>query len=143
MEAEWNSELVKTTMNMKNKMIAMAVGILMVCLLPVVASAQQQEWRSTSAMQPSSSVYAPQVTAVGAVSATEMATTTENYSPSGRPGSIKRSAITTDDDDEGWTGRTDTEGTDLSPIGDAVLPLTLMAMTFCGIIYLRRKEKQS
>ena len=39
-------------------------------------------------------------------------------------------------------GNTGTPGSDgqLLPVGDAALPLTLMALAFCGVIYLRRSK---
>lgn len=128
---------------MKNRMMIMAVGVLMVCLLPMVTYGQQ-EWQSTSTMQSGSS-YSPQVTAVGAVTAAEMATTTANYSPASAPGGPRRTPINNDegDGDEGWTPKTDSGGTDLSPIGDAVLPLLLMAMAFAGVIYFRKRHARA
>lgn len=117
------------------------VGVLIVCLLPLVAFAQQ-DWQSTSVMQGSGSTYSPQVTEVGATSVVSEATTTESYSPAKAPGGPRRTSIS-NDEDEGWTPRTDTEGTDLSPIGDAVLPLMLMAVAFCGVVYFRRRRALS
>ena len=117
------------------------VGVLIVCLLSLVAFAQQ-DWQSTSVMQGSGSTYSPQVTEVGATSVASEATTTESYSPAKTPGGPRRTSIS-NDEDEGWTPRTDTEGTDLSPIGDAVLPLMLMAVAFCGVVYFRRRKALS
>lgn len=97
--------------------------------LPVMA--QQQEWKSTSAMQTSGSVYTPQVNAVGATGVAEMATTT-NGASSSTPHRAKRS---TDDPGEPAIEFHD----DGSPIGDAVLPLMLMALAFSAVTYLRRK----
>ena len=116
-------------------MIIMAAALI---ALPTMA----QDWQSTSSMQTSGSAYTPQVTAVGATDVSSIATTTESYSPAKAPGGPRRTSIS-NDDDEGWTPRTDTEGTDLSPIGDAVLPLLLCALAFCGVIYLRRRKALS
>lgn len=108
--------------------------IMAVALIALPAMAQTQDWQSTSSMQTSGSVYSPQVTAVGATSVVQQATTTENYSPAA-PRGIRRSTMGDfDDSPEGGEGSGD------SPIGDAVLPLTLMALAFCGIVYLRRQK---
>ena len=123
------SELVKsernTDMRAKIVMIIMAVA-----LIALPAMAQQQEWKSTSVMQGTGSTLAPQVTEVGASSAAEMGTTTttETYSPAkSRP----RKGF----DVGGESGRSDEY-----PIGDAVLPMLLMAVFFAGIVYYRRKK---
>ena len=114
---------------MKNRMILFAVGMLMACLLPQAALAQQ-EWQSTSTMQGSGSAYAPQVTAVGATAAPQQATTTttESYSPAKTPGGPKRLP----------GGPTEPDQSQDSPLGDAVLPLLLMAAGFGLYTALRR-----
>ena len=103
----------------------MVIGMLLVGM-PTMA--QQQTWQSTSIMQGSGSAYSPQVTAVGAVTATEMATTT--YSPAKAPSGPRR----------GFDVGAETGQSDESPIGDAVLPMMLMAMLFAGVVYTRRKK---
>ena len=116
----------------KIDMKARIVMILMaVALIALPAMAQQQEWKSTSAMQGTGSTYSPQLTEVGASSAAEMGTTTttETYSPSKGP----RRVIGTNPD----PGHTEDES---SPIGDAMLPMLLCAAAFCGVIALRRKR---
>ena len=102
--------------------------IMAVALIALPTMAQQQEWKSTSVMQTSGSNYTPQINAVGATSANEMATTTASYSPSGprRIGDFGTPA--------------DTQSDPESPIGDAVLPMLLCAVVFCGVIALRRKR---
>ena len=116
--------------DMKKFVIMMIMGVALIAL-PTMA--QQQEWQSTSTMQTSGSSYSSQVTAVGATGVTEMATTTTS-SGSGTtssPHKAKRDfepVVETEEGDEG------------SPIGDAVLPLMLMAAVFCGVIALRRKR---
>lgn len=107
-----------------------AVGVLIVCLLPLVAFAQQ-DWQSTSVMQGSGSTYSPQVTAVGATSATSEATTSDSHSSANAPSGPRRVIIT-----PGNPGNQSGE----SPVGDAVLPLLLMAMTFAGVIYFRKRK---
>ena len=103
-------------------MIIMAVAL----ALPAMA----QEWQSTSTLQGTGSNYTPQVTAVGATTAPTIATTTESYSPNKAPSGPRRGF-----DVGGESGRSDE-----FPIGDAVLPLMLMAVGFCGVIALRRKH---
>ena len=114
-------------MNMRKFVIL----IMAVALIALPTMAQQQEWKSTSAMQTSGSVYAPQVNAVGATTAGEMATTTESSSPAKAkaPGGPRKGF-----DVGGETGKSSE-----SPIGDAVLPLLLCALAFCAVTYLRRK----
>lgn len=104
--------------------------IMAVALVALPTMAQQQEWQSTSAMQTSGSNYAPQVNAIGAESAQPMATTTTSYSPAKAPSGPRKGF-----DHGGETGQS-TE----SPIGDAMLPLMLMAMLFAGVVYTRRKK---
>ena len=106
--------------------------IMAVALIALPTMAQQQEWKSTSSMQGSGSTYAPQVTSVGATTVTEMATTTETYSPA----KVGPRRVIEDDTDPGQLD----EG---SPIGDAVLPLLCLSLAFCGVIYLRRRKALS
>ena len=116
---------------MKDKdMKARIVMIIMaVALIALPTMAQQQEWRSTSTMQGTGSSYAPQISAVGATTVGEMATTTETYSPA-------KVGPRRDKENPGDIGYKD-EG---SPIGDAVLPLMLMALAFGGYIAIKRKK---
>ena len=88
-----------------------------------------QEWKTTSPMMMSGSALSPQVTEVGAEYAASVATTTETYSPNNAPG---RRFFPK----PGETGQSEE-----FPIGDAVLPLALMATVFAGVIALRRKRK--
>lgn len=116
-------------MKMMNKMMIRAVGVLIVCLLPLVAFAQQ-DWRSTSTMTGSGSAYMPEVTSVGSAEASEMATTTAG-SPAKAPGGPRKDIITPSN-----PGSQSNE----SPAGDAVLPLALMALTFAGVVYFRKRK---
>jgi len=105
--------------------------IMAVALIALPTMAQQEQWQ-TSTMQTSGSAYSSQVTPVGATSAPSEATTTSaNYAPS-RPGQPRKSIEYNeefDDNDEG------------SPIGDAVLPLMLMAFAFVGYTAIKRKRQ--
>ena len=117
----------KIDMKARIVMIIMAVALL---ALPTMA--QQQEWQSTSAMQTSGSNYTPQVNAVGATAAPSVATTTENYSSAKAPSGPRKI--------EGFNPATDTGQSTEFPIGDAMLPLSLMAIAFCGVMFYRRKK---
>lgn len=113
---------------MSKRFSILMIGILFTCLLPWAAYAQ--DWQSTSTMRTSGSTYVPQVTAVGATTAYDMTTTTANYSPaSGGP--YKAPPINP------------RPGDNPVPIGDAILPLLLMALTFVGITYTRRKKAEN
>ena len=109
--------------------------IMAVALIALPTMAQQQEWKSTSTMQTSGSVYTPQVNAVGATTVGEMATTTESYSPAKGPHKAKKEG-------EGdWGDRPEIgEGNEGSPIGDAVLPLLLLACAYVAFRAFRRKN---
>ena len=113
----------------KFMMILMAVALI---ALPTMA--QQQEWQSTSAMQTSGSNYTPQVNAVGATTAPSVATTTESYTPAKAPSGPRRIG-NFDDVPEGG------EQENSYPVGDAMLPLMLMAVAFGGVVAFRRRRE--
>lgn len=104
------------------------VGMLMVCLLPAAASAQNTEFKSTSSMRGTGNYVAP-VTAVGANSAVSEATTTGSYSPSKVP-SGRRKIDTAPGQDGGHSD----EG---SPVGD-VWPLAIFALAMAIVIGIKR-----
>lgn len=114
----------------------MIVGV---ALLTLPTMAQEQEWKSTSAMPTSGSAYSPKVNAVGATGVSEMATTTSSSQNSG-PRKAKK-----DYGDNPWGDQqiVDQSQEDVSPdpLGDAVLPLLLMAVAFGGYIAIRRKKR--
>ena len=112
----------------KNIMKRIMMIIMAVALIVLPTMAQQQQWQSTSTMQGTGSNLAPQVTAVGATTVGEMATTTS--SPVKAPNGPRKSL-----DSPGDTGQSDQ-----SPIGDALIPLMLMALAFGGYIAIRRKR---
>ena len=120
---------------MKNNiMMILVLGMLMACLLPLALNAQTaQEWQSTSSMQGSGSAYSSQVTTVGAANVGNMATTTYSQSPSMASGRRRINDGGTNQDG----GITDPN----SPIGDAMLPLMLMAASFGLYTALRRRKK--
>jgi hypothetical protein len=108
-------------------MIIMAVALI---ALPTMA----QDWQSTSTLQGTGSNYAPQVTEVGATGVSDMATTTESYSPAKAPSGPRRSFI-----DPSNPGNQSND----YPIGDAVLPLLLMSLAFAGVIYFRKRHARA
>jgi hypothetical protein len=121
----------KLTKERVRDMKARIVMIIMaVALIALPTMAQQQEWQSTSAMQTSGSNYTPQVNAVGATTAPSVATTTEIYSPAATPGPNRAKKFDTGGDSEKGP----------SPIGDAMVPLMLCALAFCGVVYFRRRK---
>ena len=98
-----------------------------VVLYALPTMAQNMEFRSTSTMQGTGNYVAP-VTAVGATSAAT------SYSPAQAPGGPRRMGESGRNPGDVSTGSTE------SPIGDAVLPLSLMALAFCSVVYYRRKK---
>lgn len=107
--------------------------IMAVALVALPTMAEIEGWRSTSVLQGASGTYQAPITEVGAVGVQEMATTTDDYSPAQAPGARRM----------GESGRNPGDvstGSTQSPIGDAVLPLTLMALAFCVVIYFRRRK---
>lgn len=104
-------------------MILMAVALM---ALPTMAQ-EQEQWKSTSIMSGASGYTAP-ITEVGSSSVGQMATTT--CSAAKAPSGPRKSKIDGADD----------KPSSQSPIGDAVLPLVLMALTFAGVIYFRKRK---
>lgn len=115
----------------------MVVGVLMACLLPLAANAQQQlqEWKTTSTMQMSGSSYSPQVTAVGSEYVIDAPASGPAQSPKAGRGLRKsdyggNTEVSTDDQDPEF------------PIGDAVWPLMLMALAYMGWSFFRRRRAE-
>ncbi len=111
----------------KFMMILMAVALI---ALPTMA--QQQEWQSTSAMQTSGSSYSPQVNAIGAEGAYQMATTTttDTYSPASGPNRAKK-----DFNNPGEYGQSEE-----SPVGEPWI-LAAFALAFGGVVAFRRRRE--
>ena len=88
---------------------------------------QKVQFQSTSAMAPVNSQYSaqPMLNEDG---------TAYNPAASAAPSRPRRT--------ESNPGTPPSEGDEL-PVGDAVLPLMLMALAFCGVIYLRRRKALS
>lgn len=89
------------------------------------ASAPSAAFQSTSSMSGSGSTYSanPELNADGTATLEGA-----SYSPAKpkKPGTIHKAPPINPD-----------------PIGDAVLPLLLMSLTFCGYLYLRRKRSEA
>lgn len=118
---------------MDMKKIAMIIVAMALYALPTTA----QDWKSTSTLRGAGSNLTPQVTAVGAYSVGEMATTTASG-----PRKAKQ-----EDAESLWGGQTVGETVSDptqpgSPLGDAVLPLMLCAGAYL-IIRARRRMVRS
>ena len=116
---------------MRKKLVLLMILATALIALPSFAQ-NAQDWQSTSTMKGSGSSYSSQVTAVGAVGVSEMGTTTTG--PAKAPTGPRRVIEANTD-----PGQLD-EG---SPIGDALLPLLMMSLAFCGYLYLRRKRSEA
>ncbi len=127
-------ELINERMKDMRKVVIMMIMGVALMALPTMA----QDWQSTSAMQGSGSAYSAQVTAVGAAEVTDMASTTTD----GSSGPNRRKGKKEDPDPFGGGTITDTPNPNEpgTPIGDAMLPMLLMAMLFAGVVYTRRKR---
>lgn len=115
--------------------------IMAVALVALPTMAQQDQWQSTSTMQGSGSTYSSQVTGVGAAGVSNMATTTDSYSPAGA-GRRKVETPGGGSSGEGGTGHNNpgTGGYD-SPVGDALIPLLLCACMYLSVrVFLKRKR---
>ena len=98
--------------------------VVMAAALALPAMAQSsQDWQSTSTMRGAGSSLSSQVTAVGATSVEDMSSTTTMNQPTGP----RRIGPTHGQDNP-------------NPVGDAVLPLLLMAAAAAGVIYLRKRN---
>ena len=109
------------------KKIMMIIALVAAVVLPTIAQ-NNQEWQSTSTLQGSGSAYSAQVTEVGAMTASSIATTTETYNPAAAqaPGGPNRAAPK--------------DGGEDYPIGDPVWPLAIMCVAFCAIVYARKRR---
>ena len=119
------------------KHIGYTLWVIGLLLVTVPTMAQQQTWKSTSSLKTSGSIYTPQVTPVGAVvPMSQSSVGGDPYTPAGIGGPRKA---------EGQSGRDPgdaTEGSTQSPIGDAVIPLTLMALIYALVMYFRRRKEE-
>lgn len=121
---------------MKNiKVIGYGVMVMGALLWSAPATAQNaQEWQ-TSTMVGSGSTYSPQVNAVGATTASEMATTTSSYSPAKAPGGPRKIG-----EASGRNPGDVSTGSDQSPIGEPWV-MAVFAAAFGGAIAFRRRRE--
>lgn len=120
--------------DMKRAMIILVLGALMAYLVPATAQTPNNpDWKSTSTMRGTGSIYAPSVQPIGAAKVADMGTTTNSSTPSGP----RRAKM---DDDDWPTNPHIGEGDEGSPIGDAMLPLGLLALAYAVSLALRRKR---
>ena len=112
------------------KVIGYGLWVIGMLLVGMPVMAQQQEWKSTSTMPGVSSTFTPNVQEVGAKYVPPMATTTDTYSPTQSSGGPRK----------GFDTGAETGQSKEFPIGDAVLPMLLMAMLFAGVVYTRRRR---
>ena len=117
--------------NMK-KIAIMIMAVALVALPTMAQSFGEQEqptaaFQSTSTMTPSGSAYSanPSLNENG-VATTPSAARAGSGPKKAAAGSLPLMPETSDGGNQ--------------PIGDAVLPLTLMALAFCGVIALRRRK---
>jgi len=112
-------------------MKARIIMILMaVALIALPAMAQQDQWQSTSSLPSSGSSYAPQVTPVGAQAPIQQSPAGAPYTPAitGGPNRSIEGVVETEEGDEG------------SPLGDGLIPLTLLALAYGAVIAFRKRK---
>ena len=110
-------------------MILMAVALVALPTMAQSFGGQEQPnnvaFQSTSTLTPSGSVYSPNPALNEDGTAYNPAATTTQTSSGPRKAKHEDPVVP--------------EG-DPTPLGDAVLPLMLCALAFCGVIYLRRRR---
>ena len=121
---------------MKKNIKVMGYGLWMMVVLFVstpLTAQNAQEWQSTSTMQGSGSAYRSQVTAVGATGVAVLgASSSAPANAASRPHREQAS---------GRNAGEATTGSNQSPLGDAVLPLLLMAAGFGLYTAVRRRKE--
>ena len=110
-------------------MILMAVALI---ALPTMA--QQDQWQSTSSLPTSGSSYTPQVTPVGSPAPAMQGSAGAPYTPSVTGGPLRSEGDWGDlpeiiISDEG------------SPLGDGLIPLTLLALAYALVVFLRKRKQ--
>ena len=97
-------------------------------------------FQSTSTMTGSGSTYSANPTLNSDGSATYNAPA---YSPTGSGPRRLPGTQQEDEETEELPDGAQTRPDDPNPVGDAVLPLLLMSLAFCGYLYLRRKRSEA
>jgi len=122
----------KNIMKMKSiKVIGYGLWVIGMLLVSVPTMAQQDQWQSTSSLPTSGSSYTPQVTAVGASVPAQQSAVGAPYSPAEPPSGPRR--IGTPSDGIGQSGE--------SPLGDGLIPLSLLALAYAGVVYFRKRKQ--
>ena len=131
---------------MNNNMKKLMILVVMVAAFALPTMAQNYEaqqlntsFQSTSTMMGSGSAYSsnPTINENGTAS-------TPSYSPikgGPRRGYDANGNWTPDSDDFG--GGAETGESNQFPLGDAVMPLTIMALAFCGYVAIRRRKTRA
>lgn len=114
------------------KHIGYALWVIGLLLVTVPTMAQQQTWKSTSSLKTSGSIYTPQVTPVGAVVPMSQSSVDAPYTSAGIGGPRKVLPGGTIEPDQSSD----------SPIGDALIPLSLMALIYALVMYFRRRKEE-
>ena len=130
---------------MRKKLVLLMILAAALMALPALAQsfgANQTEqpnaaFQSTSTMTGSGSSYSANPTLNSDGTA---AYSNASYSTSSKSGP-RRAKM--EGDDEWGTNQEHKDVDEGSPLGDAVLPLLLMAFAFCGYLYLRRKRSEA
>jgi len=128
---------------MKKILNIMVLSTLMACLVPANAQdfnqkrietpIQSQQIMTTGASY-SGTVYEPFSTATPAE---------QSYTPAYAPGGRRKSGEGYSNELEGFDDDAPEYGKGPSPIGDAVLPMMLMALAFGGVVALRKRKEQA
>lgn len=130
--------------------------IVLLAMLPIVVSAVEYKNsyrpagsnRQREALQAEapSAVFQSTSTLTGsgsALSATPMLNADGTaYDPTGTPSGPRRAKMDGEEEDEPNVIENPNQG-DKQPIGDAVLPLLLMSLAFCGVLYMRKRKAQA
>lgn len=109
------------------------LNIIIICCLVSLSTFAQESTTESVESRYAYKTYTPQITAPGAENVSYMATTTTESESTGSHRGPRRSK----------EGNTDPGITDdpNSPIGDALLPLALLALAFAVLRAARRKEQ--
>ena len=122
----------KNIMKMKSiKVIGYGLWVIGMLLVSVPTMAQQDQWQSTSSLPTSGSSYTPQVTPVGAYTPTQQSSIGAPYMPE-----------ITDGPNRGFINPGEGGSqSDQSPLGDGLIPLTLLALAYAGGVYFRKRKQ--
>ena len=115
----------------KNIMKRIVMILMAVALIALPTMAQQDQWQSTSSLPTSGSSYTPQVTPVGSPAPVQQ-------SPAGAPYTPE----ITDGPNRGFINPGEGGSqSDQSPLGDGLIPLTLLALAYGAVVYFRRRKE--